>query len=368
MMIVQSDYPDEQREKASTTVGSSTKRNPVAVAGVCALGEITDLCGDPAQGKSRVSYDLITRVTTGQPMPNSTTSSPPAGVILLQAEDSVGATVKPTLKAAGADIDRVFVYDPGKFKGKPLTLPDDMDLVKDAVNTVKAKLLVIDPTAAFFDCNPSSGQSVRKALRPLVELAESKNLAVLLISHMNKGNNGNPLYRASGSIQWVATVRSALRVIGDPVSTDLHAHILVQVKTNLPSAPSLSYRTVMVQGNIQVEWLGTSSFAARDLSDANDDQSRLYEGMEILYLILRNGPRISREVYEKAKEEGAARRTIERAKKALRVKSGRKKSSHYWWWEWRLPDEENEILTHLHQKYDALDDATNNATITVETA
>lgn len=333
--------------------------------GYIPLGAITDLCGDPAQGKSRVSYDIITRVTTGQAMPNSTTTAPPGGVVLLQAEDSVGATVKPSLQAAGADLNRIFAYDPSKFKGQPLTLPEDMDLVKDAVKTVKAKLVVIDPTAAFFNCNPSSGQGVRKALRPLIDLAESKGLAVLLVSHMNKGNNGNPLYRASGSIQWIATVRSALRVISDPVNSDPHTHLLVQVKTNLPSAPSLSYRTVMVGSNIQVQWLGTSSFTARDLADNGDDESKLYEAMEILFLILREGPRQSKEVYEKAREEGAAKRTIERAKKALRVKSGRMKNNYHWWWQWRLPEEGNEILTHLQEKYDALDNPNTNVTTAI---
>jgi hypothetical protein len=335
--------------------------------GYIPLSAITDLCGDPAQGKSRVSYDLITRVTTGQPMPNSTTASPPAGVVLLQAEDSVGATVKPALQAAGADVNRGFVYDPRNFKGQPLTLPEDLGLVKDAVKEVKAKLVVIDPTAAFFTCNPSSGQSVRKALRPLIELAESKKLAVLLVSHMNKNNNGNTLYRASGSIQWVATVRSALRVISDPVNSDPHTHLLVQVKTNLQAAPSLSYRTVMVGSNIQVQWLGTSSFTERDLSNASDDESKLYEAMEILFLILRDGPRMSKDIYAKAKEEGAARRTIERAKKALRVKSGRQKSSLFWWWEWRLPEQDNELLAHLRQKYDALDNDVSNDQVSVET-
>ena len=118
--------------------------------------------------------------------------------------------MKPTLVAAGADLDRVAVYDPSKFKGSPLTLPDDLDLVKSAVKEVNAKLLVIDPAASFFTCNANSDQAVRKALVPLEELAKKKGLAVLIVRHLNKGNSGNPLYRASGSIQWIAAARSAL--------------------------------------------------------------------------------------------------------------------------------------------------------------
>jgi len=281
---------------------------------------------------------------------------PPAGVVLLQAEDSVSNTVKPDLIALGADIDRALVYDPSNFQGKPLTLPDDIGLVEDAVAEVHAKLVVIDPAAAFFNCNANSDQSVRKALKPLAELAESEGIAVLLVRHPNKAGSKNPLYQASGSIAWIAAARSALRAVDDPNSDEPYRHLLVQVKTNLAAAPSMAYQTVMVDGHIQVEWLGTSNVTIKTLHQG-DDGSKLRETMEILFLILRKGPDSAKDVRKRAKEEGVAGRTLDRAKAALGVKSERHQFSPYgWWhWQWRLPDEENEILAAIRQKYEALD-------------
>jgi putative DNA primase/helicase len=76
--------------------------------GYLPAGAITDLSGDPAQAKSRGSYDLAARVTKGKPILGSSAGLPPADVVLLQAEDSVAGTVKPALVAAGGDISWVF--------------------------------------------------------------------------------------------------------------------------------------------------------------------------------------------------------------------------------------------------------------------
>jgi hypothetical protein len=288
-------------------------------------------------------------------MPGCTVGSVPAGVVLLQGEDNVAATVKPSLLAAGADIDRVFVYDPTQFKGSPLTLPDDLPLVQNAVEEVEAKLLIIDPAASFFKCNPNSDTDVRKALAPLDELAKEEDLAVLIVRHLRKANSGNILYRASGSIQWVAFARSALRAIDDPFSSSPNTHVIIPIKSNLPSATSLRYRTKLVGETIQLEWLGASGINAKDLSEKASDASKVWEAAEVLFNILRNGPFRSQYVYEKAKAEGVAKKTLERAKDLLGAKSGRKQDKYSWWWEWYLPPEENEILTCIRQKYAAMD-------------
>ena len=63
--------------------------------GYLAVGTITDCSGDPGSAKSRIAYDLVTRITTGQPMPCSSETSSPAGAVLLQGEDPVTSVVKP---------------------------------------------------------------------------------------------------------------------------------------------------------------------------------------------------------------------------------------------------------------------------------
>jgi hypothetical protein len=317
-------------------------------------GAITDLSGDPAQAKSRITYDLAARLTRGRPMPGEAASRPPAGVVLLQAEDDAAATVRPTLQAMDADLGKVFVCDPAALAGKPLTLPEDLKLVKDAVSAVKAKLVIIDPATAVFACNPNSDRSVRDALRPLSDLAAEQGLAAVIVRHLHKAGGKNLLYHGAGSIAWVAAARSGLLATSDPGSSDPYRHLLVQVKTNLTGAKTLAYRTVPVGiGQVGVEWLGEVALTARDLAGGADpEHSKLREAMEVLYLILAKKERGASDVQKKARECGVAFRTLERAKAALGVVSERKQySPNFWEWVWRLPDEDTPMLAQVRAKY-----------------
>ena len=333
--------------------------------GYLPIGAIADLSGDPGTGKSRITYDLAARITSGQPMPTGSDSSPPAGVVILQGEDTVDTMLKPTLVAAGADLNRIFIYDPKKFGDQPLTLPDDLELVGEAAVKVDAKLVIIDPTTVFFACNVNSDQSVRRALKPVANFAKKLGLAVLLVRHLVKANTGNPLHQAAGSIAWIAAARCAMRAMNDPTSSDPHRHLLVQIKSNLISSPSLAYRTVMPNGHVLLEWLGTSTFAAKDLNRAEHEEgTRGWEAAEVLFLILRDGPAPAQFVIAKAGQEGVARRTLERAKIQLRVRSERHQLQYGWHWLWRLPDEENPVLHYFTEKYAALDAESQENTLT----
>src|SRR5579884_4088984 len=106
------------------------------------LGALTVLEGDPGQSKSTLLYDLVARVTSGKPMPFCKGKPKPAGVVLIQGEDRLDATVKPTLKALGADLDRVLVYERKRFLEQPWSLPKDVSLIEEAAQQVDAKVIV----------------------------------------------------------------------------------------------------------------------------------------------------------------------------------------------------------------------------------
>jgi hypothetical protein len=323
--------------------------------GYLALGAITDLSGDPGQAKSHLAYDIVARVTRGRPMPGATANAIPAGVVLLGGEDAIDSTVRPALEAAGANIARVRIYDPTRFGARPLKLPDELRAVEDAVIASAARLLVIDPVSCFF-VGINSEEAVRRALMPLSELARRENLAVLMIRHLNKSNSSNILYRPGGTIAWTAAARVALQAIDDPYSDAPHHHLLLAVKSNLAEAPAFGYRTVMHEGAIGVEWLGPRSCTAKDLTGAASEASKLRVAQEILFMILRSGPQPSREVWARAKKEDVAKRTYQRAKATLGIKPERRMELNgRWWWECRLPEQENELLAQIRQKFEALD-------------
>lgn len=119
-----------------------------------ALGEISVVDGDPSTNKSSFTMDLAARVSTGTPMPESS-EAVQGGVILLAAEDSIRKTLPLRLIAAGADMSKVAVFE------ESISLPDDMDMLRQAVVQLRAKLIVCDPFSAFLGGNASSDQSVR---------------------------------------------------------------------------------------------------------------------------------------------------------------------------------------------------------------
>jgi hypothetical protein len=333
-----------------------------------AAGTITVLSGDPGQGKSLLACDLSARITQGQPMPGCIEEAPPAGVVLIPGEDNVSATVKPALAAAGADLNRILVYDPREFSNRPLILPDDLSLVQEAVAEVQARLIVIDPAPEFFNCNSNSEQSVRRALRPLAELAESAKLAILLILHLNKHCTTNSLYRTIGSIAWNAAARAVWQAMPDPIASDPHRHVLVVVKSNLAAPPTRAYRTLKVSDQLTVDWLGITDVGVNQLShEEHEKRSKKRDAMEVLFLILREGPRSAKDVYREAREHGVATKTLQCAKAILGVESGRRTGKYRWYWEWFLPDQDTAIIHSLREKYAALDAPTTEEIVSPDT-
>lgn len=310
------------------------------------LGTITILDGSPGLGKSLITYDLAARVTAGRPVPGCADATDPAAAILLQAEDHPQTVVVPSLKAAGADLSKVYLCNRWQETGRTLQIPDNIniDVIESKVAEAGAKLLVVDPISGYLQGNLHNDQSVRKGLLPLLALAEKHNVAVLIVRHLRKSGGRDPLHLGAGSIAFVALARSSLLIGDDPGSNNRHQHVLALNKSNLASAPSLLYRTVCRDnGAITIEWLGETPITAKDLTVATgsaSEPSALQEAKYVLYSLLSDGPLPSREVKRRAVGEGVATRTLHRAKRAMGVKSvkrGSGKGSH---WYWRLPDDD----------------------------
>ncbi|HWG41633.1 MAG TPA: AAA family ATPase [Gemmataceae bacterium] len=298
--------------------------------GRLALGKLAILDGDPGLGKSLVTLDLCARLSTGRPFPDDTAGPGPAAALILNGEDSAHDTVRPRLEALGADLQRVFVLhqDDGPNE-QLLRLPAQTAVLDDALTRTRARLLVIDPIVAFLDprIQTSSDASVRRALAPLVQLAERHSTAILLIRHLNKSLGRSPVYRGGGSIGFLAACRSGWLIARDP---DQPAHcVLAQIKNNLaPPQPSLAYQ---VQSNesavLSLSWLGPSDrTAAQLLAPVARSPAPLTprdRACAFLQSFLREGPRTSRDIWPEAQRQGLTERTLDRAKRELAIRSVR---------------------------------------------
>ena len=75
------------------------------------FGNVTIVAGDPGVGKSTMVLDIAADLSVGEKLPFISTGRDPMSVLLFTAEDGLANTVKPRLKAAGADMKRVHVVE-----------------------------------------------------------------------------------------------------------------------------------------------------------------------------------------------------------------------------------------------------------------
>ena len=312
------------------------------------LGKFTLLAGDPGLGKSLVTIAIAAAVTSEAKWPDCHEYTPHGSVILLSGEDDNSDTVKPRLRAAGADMDNVhslsavIINDDGSRRG--LVLDRDANLLRDAIHRhPDCRLLVIDPISAFLGSVDShKNADVRGLLSVLAEIAQESRVAILCVSHLNKGTGG-PMARITGSGAFVAAARSAMIVGRDPNDTD--RRIIFMPKCNLSKeVEGVAYRVRESREDSElpvIQWeQGFVSVNGDALlsSDSGHRRSALEDAKEWLFAELSNGPVLAKDVIRRAAQDGHAKRTLDRAKDELGVKPRHDGITGKW--QWNLPEHE----------------------------
>jgi archaellum biogenesis ATPase FlaH len=239
------------------------------------VGCLTLLVGEPGCGKSMLTCMWASELSNG------VLTDEPQATLMLNAEDSWEATLRPRLEASDADLSYVHavtVRNDGLESA--LTLPNDMAELERAVEKTGAKLVVIDPLMAHLpqQVNTWSDQSVRGALAPLARMAERRRCAVVVVAHLNKSNSKSVMQRIGASIGIPAAARSVLYFGKDPANDA--QRVLAHVKCNLgPLAPSsiFAMETVVLQGEsgsdhktARLDFIRESRMSANELLRKND--------------------------------------------------------------------------------------------------
>jgi hypothetical protein len=291
-------------------------------------GKITVIDGDPGLGRSAATVDIAARVSAGLGLPDGAPCEA-AGVVICSAEDGLADTIRPRLDAAGGDPDRVLslaTVPDAEGLARPLSIPEDVPVIREGIRRVGAALVVVDPIMAFLSGKTDSyrDQDVRRVLAALSALAEETGAAVVIVRHLNKSGGKNPLYRGGGSIGIIGAARSGMVLGKDPEDED--RRVLVMVKSNLAAPmPSLSFVLEEADnGAVRVDWLGEVGVAATDLLTGPRDEgsSALEAAKSFLVELLLEGPVPHAEV-EAAEGAGINMRTVKRAKQESGVESSR---------------------------------------------
>jgi putative DNA primase/helicase len=213
-------------------------------------GKLVLVGGPPGLGKSQLTAFMAATISNGGDWPCNEGSTAVGSVIFMSAEDGIEDTIVPRLMAAGADLDRVHIVasatKPDGTGRKTFSLKTDVDLLEAKANEIRdVRLIIVDPISAYMGGSDGNGNvETREVLEPLAEMANRLHIAVVAVTHLNKGGGGGnqtALNRFSGSIAFIAAARAAFAVLEDPENDE--RRFLLQAKNNLgPKCKGLVFR------------------------------------------------------------------------------------------------------------------------------
>ena len=290
------------------------------------MGKITLLQGDPGSGKSTLMMNVIAAASTGSQMPDGSKQKKAFHVIYQCSEDDVSDTIKPRLKAAGAECRNVaFVNEETVF----LTLDDEM--LRRAIADFNAKLIVIDPVQAYVgDADLSNASGMRKKLRQLAVWASLYNCAIVLIGHLNKRQGNKDIYRSLGSIDLIAAARSVIQIEAGEMLSD--PNVMRHVKSSL--APKGEDRFFIIDRSRTIRWVESQLTPAQSEFAKRKREPKQQRAIDILRAELSSGPKKVSELHQKAGENGIGDKTLTVAKTKIGARSVRKDGT----WFWQMPD------------------------------
>jgi hypothetical protein len=312
------------------------------------LGSLSVVAGPGGLGKTTAMLDIVARSTSGRPGPDGAALVAGAALIV-SAEDDIGHTLVPRLKAAGANLERIAFLQGIRERGHVgwLDLQKHLSQLEQAIRGMAdCRWVLIDPITAY--CGRIDGNSntdVRGVLGPLSELSSRTGVAVVGITHLTKSGDGSVANRVLGSVAFTAAARSVYAV--GPDKNDVTRRLFLPAKTNL--APSgihgLAFSIVpseipdipkIIWDSVPVATPADEAFAFEP-SRRGPEPAELKRAIAYLKVALAAGPRPTKEVEEEGREsEDIDKRTLERARRALGVTSF--KSENKWWIQ--LPDQD----------------------------
>ena len=308
------------------------------------------LAGAPSAGKTNIALDFAAILSTGGTWPDGTRAERQKSLIFTN-EDDHSMTILPRLMKRGADLSMIGVinkitlsdgsqeyFNPGKHM---LIVAEQ---IKHAGNV---GLVIIDPIGWAVTGDHNKNEDVRRGLEPVLRMIEHTGCSVLGITHFGKNKQGvNPNERILGSTAFTAVSRIVLTAVTETDEHGSTVRTLAKSKANITSDEG-GYRYSLhvgpvagIKSTVSVEWgafvTGKASDIINDAEQSVEERSQGSEAREFLLSLLEDGARDSKSVMSEARKQGISRRSLDSAKRALKVII--KKHGFRGGWEWQLPD------------------------------
>lgn len=304
------------------------------------FGKLTILQGDPGDGKSKLMLTIAALLTQGNPLPfcDIEEAQEPMVVIYQTTEDDPEDTIVPRFIEAGGVTSRLIFI---KEDIKNLTFTDIR--IRRAIELFGAKLLILDPLSAYIGDSLSlnAANEMRTAFSSLADVARDTGCAIVIVAHMNKMKDANPLYRTSGSIDIAGVARSILAVVKQRNREDQNDRILVQVKSNLaPLGSGILFRVTSmgidfieeIEINAEDAFFSDRAKAGRPSVIVDRCVKRIKDILGV------EGRALATECEKELIKEGYKKSTIRKAKKIAGVFS----EKVGFIWEWSIPEREHD--------------------------
>lgn len=360
-----------RRDESEKDSGSRNQSNPISYRrlsdikakpidwlwrGRIARGKVSMIAGNPGLGKSQLTLFMAAVVSTGGRWPVDGSNCERGSVLLLSAEDDAADTLRPRLEAAGADLKRCCVLDAIRERManggnclRPFNLKADLAKLEALLREIgDVALIVIDPVTAYLgNADSHKNAEIRGLLAPLSDLAARYQVAVVCVTHLNKGGNDTEaLMRVTGSIGFVAVARAAFVVVKDRENDA--RRLFLPLKNNIgndQNGLAFALESHVLPGEIEtsrVVWEGEAVTVTADeamATDVNEQRSGTDKAADWLREVLRAGPMAAQEVERIARDAGISPKSLRRAREKLGIKPQKQGFGGGWWWS--LPEDED---------------------------
>jgi hypothetical protein len=313
------------------------------------LGALTLLPGREGTGKSTFGAWLAARVTKGE-LPG-VYQGIPKSVFYVATEDDWSRTIAPRLRAAGADLDRVYKISVDVAGGLvELSLPQHGQLLRDDIRKREVGLVFLDPMMSVISgaLDTHKDRETRMALEPMSAIAMDTDSAFVGLAHFSKGMTTDTLNLVMASKAFTAVPRAVIGMARDEEADEENTVVLSQIKSNLGplDIPSLkfTFRSVRVEADDgrdahvgQLVMLGESERSVNDIIAGRGDeadQATWNAACWWLYdYVHKNGGEVpSAAALDAGKSEGHSKDSVKRASRTLNLTKRKEGFRGAWTW------------------------------------
>ena len=218
-------------------------------------GAVTLMAGSPGCGKSFLSTALAASLSQGL-TPFYQLPTGKVRTAILSLEDDPARTIVPRLKACGADLGEIVIFDwrhPEADSLDTLSIREGTEgellrVLREGVRMHSLRMVIIDTLTAFTPAGVDGHEAVavRRMMKPLARFASDCGVGVLVICHARKRSSHDSTHGVQatvlGSVDYAASCRSAVLVQRDPKADEAAAGVMTHAKCNFgPLGASLSF-------------------------------------------------------------------------------------------------------------------------------